>query len=89
MEDNRNQIEVCFTPKEYDYFKNQFEIVVVIDVLRATSAICTAFHHGVKAIIPVPTVEEAWDYKLRGFFAGAERKGKIVEGFDFGSSPLY
>lgn len=88
MEDNRNQIEVCFTPKEYDYFKNQFEIVVVIDVLRATSAICTAFHHGVKAIIPVPTVEEAWDYKLRGFFAGAERKGKIVEGFDFGNSPF-
>lgn len=88
MEDNRNQIEVCFTPKEYDYFKDQFEIVVVIDVLRATSAICTAFHHGVKAIIPVPTVEEAWDYKLRGFFAGAERKGKIVEGFDFGNSPF-
>jgi 2-phosphosulfolactate phosphatase len=88
MEDTRNQIEVCFTPKEYDYFKDQFEIVVVIDVLRATSAICTAFHHGVKAIIPVPTVEEAWDYKLRGFFAGAERKGKIVEGFDFGNSPF-
>jgi 2-phosphosulfolactate phosphatase len=88
MEDTRNQIEVCFTPKEYDYFKDQFEIVVVIDVLRATSAICTAFHHGVKAIIPVPTVEEAWDYKLKGFFAGAERKGKIVEGFDFGNSPF-
>jgi 2-phosphosulfolactate phosphatase len=88
MEDNRNQIEVCFTPREYNYFKDQFEIVVVIDVLRATSAICTAFQHGVKAIIPVPTVEEAWDYKLKGYYAGAERKGKIVEGFDFGNSPF-
>jgi 2-phosphosulfolactate phosphatase len=88
MEDNRNQIEVCFTPREYNYFNDQFEIVVVIDVLRATSAICTAFQHGVKAIIPVPTVEEAWDYKLKGYYAGAERKGKIVEGFDFGNSPF-
>jgi 2-phosphosulfolactate phosphatase len=42
----------------------------------------------VKAIIPVPTVEEAWDYKLKGYYAGAERKGKIVEGFDFGNSPF-
>lgn len=88
MEDNRKRIEVCFTPGEYPYYKDEFEIVVVIDVLRATSAICAAFENGIKSIIPVPTVEEAWDYKLKGYFAGAERKGKIVEGFDFGNSPF-
>lgn len=83
----RKRIEVCFTPGEYDYFKDDFEIVVVIDVLRATSAICAAFDNGIKAIIPVPTVEEAWEYKQKGYLAGAERKGQIVEGFDFGNSP--
>jgi 2-phosphosulfolactate phosphatase len=86
--DTRKHIEVCFTPGEYDYYKDEFEIVVVIDVLRATSAICAAFHNGIEAIIPVPTVEEAWEYKQKGYLAGAERKGQIVEGFDFGNSPF-
>lgn len=88
MEDTRKHVEVCFTPGEYDYFKDEYEIVVVIDVLRATSAICAAFDNGINSIIPVPTIEEAMDYKKRGYLAGAERKGQIVEGFDFGNSPF-
>jgi 2-phosphosulfolactate phosphatase len=87
-EDSRKHVEVCFTPGEYANYKDEFEIVVVIDVLRATSAICAAFDNGINAIIPVPTVEEAWEYKQKGFLAGAERKGQIVEGFDFGNSPF-
>lgn len=86
--DNRTRVEVCFTPGEYTYFKDEFAIVVVIDVLRATSAICAGFDNGVKAIIPVPTVEEALVYKEKGYLVGAERKGQIVEGFDFGNSPF-
>lgn len=86
--DTRKRVEVCFTPGEYQYFKDEFEIVVVIDVLRATSAICAAFDNGIAAIIPVPTVEEAWKYKKKGYLAGAERKGQIVDGFDFGNSPF-
>ncbi|MFM7663966.1 MAG: 2-phosphosulfolactate phosphatase [Bacteroidota bacterium] len=88
MNDSRKRVEVCFTPGEYAYFKDEFETVVVIDVLRATSAICTAFQYGVAAIIPVPTIEEALAYKNQGYLAGAERKGQIVEGFDFGNSPF-
>jgi len=88
MEDTRKHVEVCFTPGEYDYFKDEYEIVVVIDVLRATSAICAAFDNGINSIIPVPSIEEAMDYKKRGYLAGAERKGQIVEGFDFGNSPF-
>jgi 2-phosphosulfolactate phosphatase len=85
--DNRKHVEVCFTPGEYEYFKSEYEIVVVIDVLRATSAICAALEYGVKSIIPVATVEEAIAYKDKGYLAGAERNGQIVEGFDFGNSP--
>ena len=87
MEDKRKRIEVCYTPGDYDYFKDEFEIVVVIDVLRATTAICVAFEYGIKSIIPVPTLEDALEYKKKGFLVGAERKGQIVEGFDFGNSP--
>jgi len=85
--DKRLRVEVCFTPEEYTNFKDEFEIVVVIDVLRATSAICAAIHHGVKAIIPVRTLEEALEYKTKGYIVAAERKGKIVDGFDIGNSP--
>jgi len=87
MEDSRKRIEVCFTPGQYDYFKDEFEIVVVIDVLRATTAICVAFEYGINSIIPVPTLEDALEYKKQGYLVGAERKGQIVEGFDFGNSP--
>ena len=88
MLDQRKRIEVCFTPGEYAYYKDEFEIVVVIDVLRATSAICAAFDNGILSIIPVPTIEEALEYKKKGYLVGAERKGQIVEGFDFGNSPF-
>ena len=87
MDDTRKHIEVCFTPGEYEYFKDEYEIVVVIDVLRATSAICSAFNNGVSALIPVPTIEEAREYQAKGYLVGAERKGQIVDGFDFGNSP--
>ncbi|MBL1279096.1 MAG: 2-phosphosulfolactate phosphatase [Fluviicola sp.] len=85
--EERKRIEVCFTPGEYEYFKGEYDIVVVIDVLRATSAICAAFDNGIKAIIPVATIEEAREYQKKGYLVGAERKGQIVEGFDFGNSP--
>jgi 2-phosphosulfolactate phosphatase len=88
MLDHRKRIEVCFTPGEYAYYKDEFEIVVVIDVLRATSAMCAAFDNGILSIIPVPTIEEALEYKKKGYLVGAERKGQIVEGFDFGNSPF-
>lgn len=85
--DTRKHIEVCFTPGEYEYFKGEYDIVVVIDVLRATTAICAGFHYGVKSIIPVATIDEALEYQKKGYLVGAERKGEIVEGFDFGNSP--
>ena len=67
MEETRKRVEVCYTPGEYHYFKDEFEIVVVIDVLRATTAICVAFEYGIKSIIPVPTLEDALEYKKKGW----------------------
>ncbi len=86
-EDHRKKIEVCFSPYLFSLYKEEFDIIVVIDVLRATSAICAAFQNGVKELIPVSTIEEARDYQKKGFLVGAERKGQIVDGFDFGNSP--
>ena len=83
-----NRIEVCFSPGEYHLYEADFQLVVVLDVLRATSAICTAMEHGVKEIIPVASVEEARQLQSEGYLAAAERGGQIVEGFDMGNSPF-
>ncbi|MGF1564931.1 MAG: 2-phosphosulfolactate phosphatase [Flavobacteriales bacterium] len=86
--ENRKRVEVCFSPRQFELYKSDFEICVVIDVLRATTAICTAIDNGIESIIPVSTVEEAIEYRDKGYIAAAEREGKIVEGFAFGNSPL-
>ncbi len=82
------KIEVCYTPQAYKLFHNPNAIVVVIDILRATSAITTAFYNGVTKMIPVATVEEAQEYKANGFMVAAERNGEMVKGFDLGNSPF-
>ncbi len=86
--ENRKKVEVCHTPSLYHQYEKENQIVVAIDVLRATSAMCTAFDNGVKKIIPVSTIEEAKEYKSNGYIVAAERKGEKVEGFDLGNSPF-
>lgn len=81
-------IEVCYTPQAYPLFHNPEAIVVVIDVLRATSAITTAFYNGVAKMIPVASIDDARAYKEKGFMVAAERNGEIVDGFDLGNSPF-
>lgn len=87
MSDDKLKIEACFSPFLYPVYRDHESVVVIIDVLRATSAICTAFHHGAARIIPVATVEEARKLQEKGYLAGAERDAIKVEGFDFGNSP--
>lgn len=88
MSDKR-QIKVCLTPALFPLYADRKSIVVVVDVLRATSAMCTAFHYGIKSIIPVSKLEEALDYREdENHILAAERNGKQVRGFDFGNSPL-
>ncbi len=80
-------VDVCFSPYLYPVYHKDDSIVVIIDILRATSAMCTAFEHGVEKMIPVASIEEATDYKSKGFLVGAERNGIALDGFDFGNSP--
>lgn len=82
------EVEVCFSPNVYPLFHKDEAIVVVIDILRATSAITTAFYNGVSQMIPVSTIEEAREHQKKGLIVAAERNGEIVEGFDLGNSPF-
>jgi len=80
-------VSVALSPLLYHSYETRGAIAVVIDVLRATSAINAAFENGVEAIIPVETLEEAREWKKKGFMVGAQRDGEKIVEFDFGNSP--
>lgn len=83
----KKNIEVCFSPALFPDFRNPEAIAVIVDILRATSAIVTAFENGVDRIIPVGTLEEARAFKEKGFMVAAERDGLVRDFADFGNSP--
>jgi 2-phosphosulfolactate phosphatase len=88
MEKSKNRLEVCLSPAIYDRHADDENIVVIVDILRATSSICAAIHNGVKSILPVATVEEAFEMKKQGFMVASERDGYVLDFADFGNSPF-
>jgi len=82
------KIEVCLTPALIDLYDIEQSIVVVIDILRATSSITYGIDNGAEAIIPVAHVEDCLKYSANGFLLAAERNGEVVAGYDFGNSPF-
>jgi 2-phosphosulfolactate phosphatase len=62
--------------------------VVVVDILRATSCMTTAFAHGIATIKPFAKLDDCLAMKAQGYFTAGERDGKKVEGVDLGNSPF-
>jgi 2-phosphosulfolactate phosphatase len=64
---------------------------VVIDILRASTTICTALANGAREVIPFGTVDEARNARERDEWHNAllcgEREAKKLPGFDLGNSP--
>jgi len=83
-----NYVEVCVSPALLDSYHANDKLVVVIDVFRASTAICTAIGYGIQSIIPVATVDEALTWQDKGYITAAERNGEVVAGFEFGNSPF-
>lgn len=81
------RIDVIPTVKE---IRNELLIgktVIVIDVLRSTSTIVTAFYRGCKEILPVETVGQALSLMNQDYLLIGERYGKRLTDFDFSNSP--
>jgi 2-phosphosulfolactate phosphatase len=86
------KLDVVFTPAGLASQEVQGRTVFVIDILRATTTMCAALHHGARALIPVASAEEALrlaqtlasdDVRLAG-----EREAVRIPGFHLGNSPL-
>ena len=85
------KIDLAFTPFELEKKELKGKAVVVIDSLRATSTMLTAFENGCAGFIPVATIEEARELaatlKDPNFLLGGERGARALEGFQVGNSP--
>ncbi|MEO7961741.1 MAG: 2-phosphosulfolactate phosphatase [Ginsengibacter sp.] len=82
-------ISVSLSPALLNLYDVSSSIVVIIDVLRATSTIAAALFNGAKSIIPVESVAECIKLgKQMEVITAGERDGKIAEGLKYGNSPL-
>ena len=81
-------IDVCVSPDLMHLYDVENRTVVVIDILRATSCMVTAFAHGALSITPFSNLEECRRMKSKGYLTSGERNGERVPGFDKGNSPF-
>jgi len=88
MSDSIKSVTVCLSPELIHLYNLPGSVVVVVDILRATSCIVTAIAHGVTSIKPVSSLSECDYWKSKGYIGAAERGGQTVDGFDLGNSPF-
>ena len=85
------QIGVQLLPSPLNSHLVSNRVVVVIDVLRATSVMVHALSQGAQEIIPVKTVDEAFQmaktFPEKTALLGGERESRRIAGFDLGNSP--
>ena len=81
---SKPSLYTCLSPSLLHLYDVTNSIVVVIDVLRATSTIATALYNGARCVIPVDSVSRciALGKQIDGITAG-ERDGKIAEGLQY------
>jgi 2-phosphosulfolactate phosphatase len=86
---NKPTLFTCLSPALLHLYDVSSSIVVIIDVLRATSTIATALHNGAASVIPVDSVPDCIRIgkELNTITAG-ERDGQVAEGLQYGNSPF-
>lgn len=85
------KVDIIISAADIKSEKLENKVVVVIDVLRATSVMVTALNNGCHKVIPVKEVEEARELvknERDKYLLGGERNALKIEGFDFSNSPL-
>ena len=89
MEANKRNLYTCLSPALIDLYDITNSVVVIIDVLRATSTITTALYNGATSVIPVSTVSKCIELgEAVGGITAGERDGKVADGLSYGNSPF-
>lgn len=89
MTGGKPTLYTSLSPAMLHLYNVSSSLIVIIDVLRATSTIATVLFNGAKNIIPVDSVAECIRIgkQIEGVTAG-ERDGHIAEGLVHGNSPF-
>ena len=89
MADKKPELHTSFSPGLLQLYDVVNSVVVIIDVLRATSTIATALYNGARCVIPVDSVLKCIELgrQIDAITAG-ERDGKVAEGLQYGNSPF-
>lgn len=86
------EIDVTFTARDLAIRPKEGRVVVIIDVVRASTTISQGIASGCTEFIPVQTVSEArrraGEVPVGRRLLGGERGGLRPQGFDLGNSPL-
>jgi 2-phosphosulfolactate phosphatase len=89
MVNSKPGLHTAFSPALLHLYDAAHAVVVIIDVLRATSTIATALYNGAKYVIPVDSVAKCIELgKQIDCITAGERDGKIAEGLVHGNSPF-
>ncbi|MBI3078452.1 MAG: 2-phosphosulfolactate phosphatase [Deltaproteobacteria bacterium] len=85
------EADVLLVPAPPDPERLIGRLVIVMDILRATTTIVTALMRGARAVIPVVEVEEGRAVAARlppgTVLLGGERGSLRIDGYDLGNSP--
>lgn len=83
------KVDLEFIARDTGIAVGRGDLIIIIDALRTSTSIVTAFANGAKSVIPTETLKEA--YQLHGehpdYLLVGERRGLKPRGFDLGNSP--
>jgi 2-phosphosulfolactate phosphatase len=84
--------ELYIIPGPIDEERLNGKTIVMIDILRASTTICSSLQSGARAVIPVERPGEAAELRskigIEDTILGGERHGIKIDNFDLGNSPL-
>lgn len=87
-----NNIDVFSSAHSFKEEDVRDKMVVMIDVLRASSTMITALDNGAKGVIAVGDMDDAskisHNLDAKSFLMSGEKDGMTIQGYDLGNSPL-
>ena len=85
------RLDVFFTPNQVKPIETAGRLVVIVDVLRASTTVATALGNGAKTVIPVEGADEvinrSREFTRSQILLAGEQKMYPIAGFDIGNSP--
>jgi 2-phosphosulfolactate phosphatase len=89
MSQLKPSLHTCLSPALLHLYGVNHAVVVIIDVLRATSTIATALFNGARCVVPVDNIPRCIELgKAIDSITAGERDGQIAEGLQHGNSPF-